>query len=486
MEIAIIYCRRSQDREWRQENTIESQLDNCIKIAETNNFKILEEIIESKSAKISWERPWFNRLLSLCKAWKIDHVIFDETDRISRDDWDSASFTTILNTKKIKSVFIWDKQIKNDDMFGQFMLWMQLWTAKLDNSIRSKKVREKMESCMKEWKILGKAPLGYKNVRITKTLKDVVVDEQEKEWGMEILRLVIKGDSYSDIWRKLFLLWLKTRWGKPYPSENIKRFVIHPFYIWFAKFQNKLYPHKYELIFPQSLLKQAREIVWVTRDYNPKIKPRELFPLKWILKTSEWKDFTAYQIKWIVYYRDAKNKINVSQDLIIESFWEYIKDYCIPKKLVDKFTKWIKDYYDEKIKSNLNIDKSIDRKMKELSVKKSRLLNLYYAWKINEELYWAEFNKFQIEEKEIQNELEELMKIDSTNLENAVFFIKLFRKPIVTREKSNLLQKIDIVKLIVIKLFLGKEKQLVLQENKLFEFVRIGNNKQWYSRKVLC
>jgi len=106
---------------------------------------------------------------------------------------------------------------------------------------------------------------------------------------------------------------------------------------------------------------------------------------------------------------------------------------------------------------------------------------LYYAWKIDEEKYWEEFNKFQIQEKEIKNELNELMKIDSTNLENAIFFIKLFRNPTIIRKNANLSQKIDIIKLIVIKLFLWNEKQLEEQDNKLFELIRVGNNHKWYS-----
>ncbi len=50
-ETAIIYCRKSTDREDRQTNSLEHQLKNCRKSAENNALVVLDEIQESVSAK---------------------------------------------------------------------------------------------------------------------------------------------------------------------------------------------------------------------------------------------------------------------------------------------------------------------------------------------------------------------------------------------------------------------------------------------------
>ncbi|HBI40698.1 MAG TPA: hypothetical protein DDY16_07110 [Tenacibaculum sp.] len=50
-ETAIIYCRKSTDREDRQTNSLEHQLNNCRKSAENNGLVVLDEIQESVSAK---------------------------------------------------------------------------------------------------------------------------------------------------------------------------------------------------------------------------------------------------------------------------------------------------------------------------------------------------------------------------------------------------------------------------------------------------
>lgn len=48
---AVIYYRKSTDRDDMQANSLEHQLVNCRRIASVNNFDVIEEIGESKSAK---------------------------------------------------------------------------------------------------------------------------------------------------------------------------------------------------------------------------------------------------------------------------------------------------------------------------------------------------------------------------------------------------------------------------------------------------
>jgi DNA invertase Pin-like site-specific DNA recombinase len=55
-ETAIIYCRKSTKRDDLQQNTLEHQLSNCRNIAKIKNFVVLDEIVESVSAKTELKR----------------------------------------------------------------------------------------------------------------------------------------------------------------------------------------------------------------------------------------------------------------------------------------------------------------------------------------------------------------------------------------------------------------------------------------------
>ncbi len=50
-ETAIIYCRKSTDREDRQTNSLEHQSNNCNNTIKKNDLLLLDEIKESISAK---------------------------------------------------------------------------------------------------------------------------------------------------------------------------------------------------------------------------------------------------------------------------------------------------------------------------------------------------------------------------------------------------------------------------------------------------
>jgi len=99
---AIIYCRKSTDRDDKQQNSLESQMNACMRTIETNNFVVVDTLIESASAKKSGKRPFFDSLLSICKQKKVDYIVVDEASRLSRNNTDSAKILGLLEEGHIK------------------------------------------------------------------------------------------------------------------------------------------------------------------------------------------------------------------------------------------------------------------------------------------------------------------------------------------------------------------------------------------------
>ncbi len=48
---AVIYCRKSTDRDDKQQNSLDSQLDACNRTVSEKNLEVVETILESASAK---------------------------------------------------------------------------------------------------------------------------------------------------------------------------------------------------------------------------------------------------------------------------------------------------------------------------------------------------------------------------------------------------------------------------------------------------
>ncbi|MGI1672034.1 MAG: recombinase family protein [Neptuniibacter sp.] len=57
MNRAVIYYRKSTDRDDKQANSLEHQLNNCRKTAVDRSMNIIEEISECRSAKTEFTRP---------------------------------------------------------------------------------------------------------------------------------------------------------------------------------------------------------------------------------------------------------------------------------------------------------------------------------------------------------------------------------------------------------------------------------------------
>ena len=71
---AIIYSRKSTNEDWKQEQSIETQLNWCENYCEENNIEVIDTIVELQSASKLW-RWGFEKLLESFNKWKADILI---------------------------------------------------------------------------------------------------------------------------------------------------------------------------------------------------------------------------------------------------------------------------------------------------------------------------------------------------------------------------------------------------------------------------
>lgn len=63
----IIYCRKSTDREDKQQNSLESQINACTRTIENQGLSLIDTLVESRSAKTGGNRPIFEQMIARCK-----------------------------------------------------------------------------------------------------------------------------------------------------------------------------------------------------------------------------------------------------------------------------------------------------------------------------------------------------------------------------------------------------------------------------------
>ena len=194
---AIIYTRKSTESEDRQTQSLEAQINWCREYSTTNSFEVIEEIIESKTAKKPW-REWFNKMMKLFSENKADIIISWQLNRISRnpiDEWTVKWFTQQWIIKQIHST----------DGIAD---WSNILTMSIHFAMATQYVidlKKNVERWMKQklekgW-ICTKVPMWYLNDKNTKT---AVINKEKSDWVKEIFKLRIQWMQYHKIWKTVF------------------------------------------------------------------------------------------------------------------------------------------------------------------------------------------------------------------------------------------------------------------------------------------
>lgn len=482
-ETAIIYCRKSTDREEMQQNSLEHQLNNCRNTVKIRDFVLLDEIVESVSAKEEYKRAWFNRMIDECKKWKIDYIIIDEPKRLSRNNIDSSRAIDLLDKYKIKGVVCtWWRQFLAESSTDKLMLLFELWFSKKDNEDRSKDVKDKMRTALHKWKWLWQAIFWYKNVW-SKWKKDIAVIEDEAK----LVREAFIMRSQNMPLQKIADYINEQTWTK-WNAERVSKMLKNTKYYWLQQFWGQealLDSPWYRPIISKELFDKVNSIFKAV-DYQKRDDIPRYFTN--ILKDTEWYNLYPYEQKWHIYYHQGSRtgyKINISQKYIFTEFEKYIENYNFPKPFILLFKATLKDYYKDKLNNREN---DLRKATKELNLSKERLsslLNKFLDNNIDKETYDFQKEKLELQKSELEEKIKAINQWDDNVVKIIENLCELVENLSTSYKTWNNEKKWKIIRAMQCELIINNKKELVIKENKLFETIRLFNFQHWYSQGEL-
>ena len=474
----IIYYRKSTDRDDKQANSLEHQLENCLRVCEKYKLDVVEKIGESRSAKNEWTREGFNKMIKLCKAGKIDYVVIDEPKRLSRNNLDTSRIIDLMDKKFIKWILWSSREYKSDNSRDKFLLQLDLSLSKMDNEDRSKDVKEKMETCINNTnRYLGKAPYWYKNITIKKWLKDIIIDEKEAEIVKEIYNLRLENKAYSTICNILE----EKYWDNINLSLNpsrLQKLVISKFYHWIFlwAWKERIWNHK--TIITKELYDKVNKVwKWVYQKIDKEKRESRKYLLKGFVKDTNKILLTSYIKKNNTYYWNQNHsdvKICINENLLFDKIWEYIKNSEKENKILTSIDKdIILDLLNREKLNEWNEFLNIDVKIKNIKLKQEKLLDMKLEDLLDDDKYLEKNNKF-------ENEIVEL-KEQKNSIENDDFEEKtkqmlelggsLYRTYIWLDNES----KLEVIKKLMLELCLNTKKELQIEDTPLFKSSKMLN-----------
>lgn len=141
-----VYSRKSTESEDRQVLSIDSQIDKTKEIANKLCVRIAQKdfLSESKSAKITANRPKFKEMVDRIEGGELNGIIVWHPDRLSRNAIDSAILIDLMDREKLVEIITPSQTFRNTPI-DKFMFSLMCNQAKMENDKKGVDVTRGLE-----------------------------------------------------------------------------------------------------------------------------------------------------------------------------------------------------------------------------------------------------------------------------------------------------------------------------------------------------
>lgn len=411
----VLYTRVSSDPQEEQGFSIPAQEKFGREFATKENIEIVEVFSESHTAKQAG-RPEFNNMLAFLKKHKdVQHVIVEQTNRLLRNEYDSAIIINLATTTDLTFHILKDHLTlnKNSSPMDFFMFTMNTAISAIYPRNLSRDVKKGMNEKAEEGYYPGRAPVGYLNCRESKKKSILVIDNTKADFIREVFRLYDTGlYSFQTLADKLAKDGFYP-YKRPCSKNNVEDILKNPIYYGEFIYKGRQYKGVHEPIISKELFKSVQRRI---ESAGSPAKTLHDFLYKGLIKCSFTGQILSGDKKTgannsgeYIYYRCThkcpcgKQCKALKSEYVDEFVENIIKQIELTPEQINTVIEKIKEKY--KLKNDYE-NTTIENIQKEVLTLKTRLNNLYIDkldGKITEEFYSEKYTNWhaQVEEKEI-------------------------------------------------------------------------------------
>ncbi len=257
----LLYARVSTDKQAQKDLSIPAQIEAMREYAKRNGWKVAEHFVDEGESARTANRPELKRLIQHCKENKnIDAVIVHKIDRLARNLIDYATIKAILKQKGIRLVSVSEPFDDNpighllENIIASISEW---YSANLGEEIKKSNMAKLKQG---EWP--HKPPFGYKSTKGENNRIKHVIDPERASIVRQAYELFSTGNySLRTLSEEMAERGLKTRYGRIFSPEAMKKLLNKRFYMGMLEWQGKEYRGKHEPIIAPELFFRAQEVL---------------------------------------------------------------------------------------------------------------------------------------------------------------------------------------------------------------------------------
>ena len=390
----FIYVRKSTDEDDRQVLSLEAQLTELREYAKKENLEIIEEFIESKTAKVPG-RPIFNKMIEKIELGGPWGILAWHPDRLARNSVDGGKIIYLVDTGKIGSLkfptFWFDSTPQ-----GKFMLNIAFGQSKYYVDNLSENIKRGIRQKLRRGEMPGRAPIGYLN---DPRQRNIVKDPERWEKVKQLFESYATGKYTLLGTQKLSLsLGLVSRGkGKPLAVSFFKELLKNPFYYGVFRLKGELYQGIHEPIISKQLFDKVQEVL-KAKGKPRKSKEQKYFAFRGIFACGECgrmvtaeKHVKPSGLAYTYYRCTKKNTVchqkYIEEKELVQQLNAIIQKVALPTEWKDKFlTRLDKEDKNLTIKSDTSAQ-NLQKEIAQLEERQSRLLDIYLDKQISGEEY---------------------------------------------------------------------------------------------------
>ncbi len=411
----ILYVRKSSESEDRQVMSLDAQETEMMRIAKRDKLEIVEIIRESHSAKVTGQRPEFNRMIKGIQLGTYNAILTWAPDRISRNAGDLGMVIDLMDAGKLACVQTYSQMFINDPN-SKFMFMMLGSQAKLENDQKSINVKRGNREKLKRGDWINGAPFGYLNDKAT---KKIILDPVRAPYVAKMFELYASGlHSYKQISSLLYEQGLRTKSNKRVYGGSIQRIVNRTFYYGVMETGGKYYTGNHQPIISKTLFDRCQELAGIKT--RPRAKTKG-FTLSGFIKCHSCGCAVTAEIKKdkYVYYHCTNGKggciqksFNASEQKLHDHIAKDMEKLRISEKMINIVYKAkLEEMEQDGTYHNHALD-TARKALESLTMRKSRLVDTFTTGDIDEALYRE---KLQIIENDSVNLKKQITDLEHSN-----------------------------------------------------------------------
>lgn len=458
---AVIIARVSTEEQKEAGLSLPAQVNRLETYCKNKGFTIIKTFSFDESAYKD-ERSEFNSIFNFILEQKEKiAVCCDKVDRLSRNMFDkrvSHLYDKAL-LDEIELHFTSDGQVINSKISAaeKFHFSISLGLAKYYSDAISDNVKRAIEQKWNRGEFAGKAPYGYKNIRVNGK-SEIIVDEYEAAIVRKIFDLYATG-AFS---MQLLLNKVNNEYNLGWSKGKLDFVLKNTFYHGLMSCSGKLYQHKYNQIIPLTLFTQVEQV-----KSNFKKKPSKYagkpYIYRGLIRCSDCGlSITPEKHKGYVYYHCTQYNGKhggkwLREEEVIRQLSNIFRSMQMPKETVEQLVLTLNEVHENKI---VFYNEHFDKLTQEHKQITSMLDNLYLD-KLKMRITESAYDKFYISLRDqladINSRLSTLQEVDHNYYITTKYILSLANKAHELFESSEVEQKRMLLKLVLSNLVLDGE-----------------------------